>query len=390
MTGRERILAAMHGEKPDTIPFVPNIYQWFYYHQARNSLPAALSDARHPFDALRLLGADILARWDTQPATRVVYTNGEFRREFTGEGRGDEPAVTTAFNTYPPGTSQCRETFATPYGTLAQTWTYSADAGADFLTEYWWKSWDDFEAIRFLLHSTSYTFDGPEFTRWVERVAADGVVMVHITQSPLKTFHWLAGPENASLFLADHPEEMRELAAIHEEKALAMLGEAVDCPQAEVFVSLEDLDTPFYPPSLYRDYCDSFFRRAAELIHARRKILVAHACGHTRKLLPLAGSSGVDCLEGLTPPPMGDIELADARRLFGNPRFIVNGGMDPVRLQTRQEAKERLHEYTRALFQSMGDARRFLFASSCCTPVTTPWENLVHFRDAARQYGLIP
>lgn len=388
MTGRDRILAAMRGDRSDTVPFTPNLYQWFYYHRARKSLPPELTGAQHPFEALRCLGADILARWDTVAATKEVFSCGEFRREFGGDGYA-EGSIATAFNTYPPGTSQCRDTFATPHKTLTQTWIYSPDAGADFIAHHWWRSWDDYSAVRFLLESREYCFDGPEFTHWVDRVGQDGVVMVHITQTPLKTFHWLAGPENASLFINDHPEEMRELAAIHEEKALALVHAALDWPKAEVFIALEDLDTPFYPPRLYRDYCDPFLRRAAELIHARGKILVAHACGHTRRLLPLAGRSGLDCLEGLTPPPTGDTELADARGLSGNPEFIVNGGMDSVHLECRNEAEAQIHRYTRALFRAMDNKRRFLFASSCSTPVLTPWQNLVHFRNAAREYGAV-
>ena len=46
-----------------------------------------------------------------------------------------------------------------------------------------------------------------------------------------------------------------------------------------------------------------------------------------------------------------------------------------------------IHTYTRDLFGSMGDKRHFIFASSCMTPPPTPWENLLHFRDAAREYG---
>jgi hypothetical protein len=72
MTGNERILAAFRGQQPDYVPFSPNIYQWFYYHRYNCSLPAELAEAKHPLDVLRYLGADILARWDTQWATRPV------------------------------------------------------------------------------------------------------------------------------------------------------------------------------------------------------------------------------------------------------------------------------------------------------------------------------
>lgn len=388
MTGRERVLAAFRGEKPDCVPFCPNIYYWFYHHLITGRLPAEVARAQHPFDVLRFLGADILARWDTQYATREFFTGGEYYEEFGGATAIERPAV-TAFNIYPPHKSVRRQKLVTPYGALTQTWTFSEQAGADFISEYWWKDWSEYEAVRFMLESTQYVFDAGEFRRWRERAGEDGVVMVHLTQSPLKTFHWLAGAENASLFLMDHPEEMKNLAGIHEEKALALLAGIADNPDAEVFVSRDNLDSAFYPPYFYKDYCDSFFTRAADIIHSRGKIFVVHACGRNRVLLPLVGRSGVDCLEGLTPPPMGDVELSEARRLAGNDSYVVNGGMDAPHLELGADAETGLHEYTRGLLESMGDKRRLIFASSCSTPVLTPWENLIYFRDAVREYGRI-
>ncbi len=105
--------------------------------------------------------------------------------------------------------------------------------------------------------------------------------------------------------------------------------------------------------------------------------------------MPLVGASGVDCLEGLTPPPMGNVPLREARTLSGDTRFVVNGGMDTPHLELTRDAERTIHEYTRNSFDSMGDKHRFLFASSCSTPVITPWENLKFFRDAAREYGRI-
>jgi uroporphyrinogen-III decarboxylase len=63
--------------------------------------------------------------------------------------------------------------------------------------------------------------------------------------------------------------------------------------------------------------------------------------------------------------------------------------MDTAHLEVRADAKQVIHTYTSDLFESMGDKRHFIFASSCMTPPPTPWENLLHFRDAAREYGRI-
>jgi len=386
MTGRERIIAAFRGEPVDRVPFAPNIYQWFYYHYRNGTLPLDVAGAEHPFEVLRFLGADILARWDTQWATRVVYNEGTYSEEYVGDTDWDRPMV-TAFNIYPPHTTERRRRFETPYGTLTQVWTFTPESGADFESTYWWTRWDEYEAIRFMLESKDYVFDADEFHRWVARAGDDGLVMLNLTESPLKTLHWLAGPQNATMFIIDHPEEMKALAKIHEKKVLAMLESVADNADADIFISTDNLDAMFYPPYFYKDYCHDFFAKAAEIIHSRDKFLMVHACGRNRVLLPLVGQAQIDALEGVTPPPMGDVQLDEVRELTGYDNFTVNGGMSVTHQEITQEAETKIHDYTRTLFEAMGDKHHFIFASSCNTSPLTPWENLLHFRNAALEYG---
>lgn len=389
MTGKERILAAFRGEQPDMVPFCPNLYYWFYHHHRNGTLPPELSGTQHPLDALRFLGADVLARWDTQWATREIYTSGEYSEQYTGESGWDLPII-TSFNRYPPGKTERRQRFVTPYGTLSHVWTFTPEAGSDFESEFWWKDWSDYGAIRFMLESKDYIFDAGEFHHWRERVGNAGLVMAHITQSPLKTFHWLAGAENATFFIADHPKEMAELARIHEAKALALLERIVEDPEVQLLLALDDLDSAFYPPRFYDLYCHEFFAKAAEIIHVHGKVLVVHACGRNKALLPLAGMSRIDCLEGITPPPTGDVQLSQARTRAGYENFTVNGGMDVIHQETSgEDAEARVHGYTRRLLESMGNKGHFILASSCSTSLMTPWRNLLFFRDAAREYGRI-
>lgn len=83
---------------------------------------------------------------------------------------------------------------------------------------------------------------------------------------------------------------------------------------------------------------------------------------------------------------MGDWRLDETRAL--SPRLILCGGMTANEQEwTGPESGTRIRDHVRALFAGLGDKRRFLFASGCNTSPRTPWENLVAFRDAARQYG---
>ena len=69
-------------------------------------------------------------------------------------------------------------------------------------------------------------------------------------------------------------------------------------------------------------------------------------------------------------------------------RVIVCGGMTAAEQEwTGPDAADRIDRHVRDLFASMGDKRRFLFASGCNTSPRTPFENLIAFRDAAWKYG---
>jgi uroporphyrinogen decarboxylase len=111
-----------------------------------------------------------------------------------------------------------------------------------------------------------------------------------------------------------------------------------------------------------------------------------HACGHQRVLLPLVASLGVDGLEGVAFPPLGDVELDEAMRLAGD-RLIITGGISATefqRLHTRQD----VFDYVRDLLVRLRPyAHRFMLAASCNTPRTASWETICHFRDAWREYG---
>jgi uroporphyrinogen-III decarboxylase len=383
MTGQERILAAFRGQPVDRVPFAPNIYQWFYVRRAQGTLPPQLADARHPIDALRVLGADILTRWDTQASTRAVFSAGRLEETYGGDSPSPETRI-TAYNAYPPGSNECVRRFHTPFGPLTERWSYSESAVADFEAEFMWKDWDDYRRIRYFLEARDYTFDAPHFYAWQDRVGSDGAVMVHLTQSPWKTLHWLAGAERIAYFVADHPQEMDELAAIHERKALALLDSILPDPRTGLFISLDNLDSAFYSPRLYDRFCHSFFAQAAERIHAAGKLFIVHACGHSRALLSRVAADRIDCLEGITPPPVGDVAFGRIREwTAAHPAFTINGGLELHHLVGPTGARARIHAYTENLFRELGDKRGFIYASSCNTPPETPWENLEHFRDAA-------
>ena len=94
----------------------------------------------------------------------------------------------------------------------------------------------------------------------------------------------------------------------------------------------------------------------------------------------------MDGLEGVAFPPLGDVQLDEALNLAGE-NFIVTGGISAKefeRLQTRAEIFTYMCELCDRLRPY---ANRFILSASCNTPYTAPWEKILAFRDAWREFA---
>ncbi len=383
MHGRDRILATLSGELADRVPFVPNIWQWFYVNEFKGTLPAPLAALDHPVRVLRAMGADIFSKFEGDVRT-VTFPDCDYALETGGDdlGRDRVWAGFTWFERY----ARRRERVGTPFGPLTHVWQYERETGAPFEKERWWQEWSQYDAVRYLMEHTVTTPDLDALRRGLDLIGDDGTVVFQLLETPLKKFHWLAGQEQASFFIADHPAEMRELARIHERHCLDYLEQVVDLPGVHVLEVADNVDTLFYPPRWFREFCLPILKKQAEIIHARGKYLFLHACGKLKALAPLFVEAGVDCLEGQVPPPLGDWPLPAARAT--SERLIVCGGMAAPQQELRGPgAAAELDAFVRETFAAMGDKRRFLFGSSCNTSPLTPYANLLAFRDAAWRYG---
>ena len=384
MTGKERILAALAGQPPDRVPFVPNVWQWFHVNRGASRLPAALADAGDPVEALRRLGADVLSKFD---GVVVRERLANCRRNVSYEGDPLDCPAWTSFVDFQRGPVR-REWIETEHGTLSHVWQYAPQAAAPFEAEHWWKDFDrEYAAVWAWMLDRRFEVDQKALQCGLTNIGDDGLLLLQLLPTPLKQFHWLAGPSAASIFIADHPEAMRDLAEIQQRQALAVMEQVVDLPNVMIFEVPDNLDSTFYSPRLFREFCLPMLRNAAEMVHARGKYLFIHACGKLKALSRLILESDLDCVEGQSHPPLGDWHLHEARSL--SPQLILCGGMTAREQEwAGPDAPCRIREHVRALFESLGDKRRFLFASGCNTSPNTPWENLVAFRDAAQEFGV--
>jgi hypothetical protein len=372
------VRAVLERRDPGRVVYAPNYWQWFTHHRNHGLLPESLRGCGSQLELIRHLGLDVFSRnvycdptsyWFGGLAEEVWEgVEVEIVRREEGRDIVTEKTYRTKAGTL---TERLRYIFAE--STLVQE-KYLLD---DFTTQS--------AAFEAWLRGRRWRFNKAAFDRWQQHVGDDGLINAGELFSPLKMLHFTAGLTGAVFLVEDHPEPCAEWLRIHEEAQLdlvrQMLGAGV-----RAMMSMDNLDSAFHPPR-YIERCSArFYERASRLCREAGAVFFIHACGQQRAILPLIGSLGVDGLEGVAYPTLGNVQLEEAMRLSGE-RLIITGGisaMETERFQTRDEVRRYLED----LFLRLRPYRhRFMLSASCNTSIRTSWEVLEWFRDAWWEFG---
>jgi len=348
------------------------------HHRNHGKLPADLADCRSQLDMIRRLGLSVFSRNIYCDPTRGWF-GGLSEEVLTGldlvESRrveGKDTVTECVYHTK-AGSLEERKRYVFAESTLVQE---------KFLVDESDPKWDAFTEI---VKSRCWKFLGERYVAVRDELGPEGgVVVAGELFSPLKLLHLAAGADKTVYLLMDHPERCAEIMDLHEAAQLDLLRQML-AGGVEAVMAMDNLDAMFHPPAYIEQYSARFYETASRLCRDAGARFFIHACGQQKAILPLIGSLGVDGLEGVAFPPIGDVELEEAMRLGGE-RLIITGGISAsefMRLRTRDEVSG----YVRNLFDRMRPhANRFMLSASCNTPYTATWEQITWFRDAWLEY----
>jgi hypothetical protein len=378
MTKREAVLKILKREDPGRIVYAPNYWQWFTHQKNHGLLPDEIAHFSEQLDCINYLGLDVFSRNTySDPVeywfgglTERVFDNVEVEKLRESDGKD---TVTTIRYTSPKGSLEERLRYVFEGSTLVQEKFLVDDPDTQL---------DIFED---LISRTSYRFLPDRYDREVERIGDNGLPMAGEFFSPLKMLHLYLGPVETTYQLTDREERFQPILQQHEERQLLLLQEMLDHGVLAA-ISMDNLDAMFHPPQYVEAYSASFYERASRLSRERGSCFFIHACGQQKANLKLISSLGVDGLEGVAYPPLGDVELDEAMEMTGD-RFIITGGISAAETSNLRDKKS-IFAYTEELFKRIHPYRnRFLFSASCNTAIDTPWETIKRFKEAWEEFG---
>lgn len=213
---------------------------------------------------------------------------------------------------------------------------------------------------------------------WRRRVGEDGVIVLghphptwlcfQISQQNI-IYHWLDFEDTYR----------RSVDAIVQASQVVMqiaLEEGID------FMSDGSYGLEMVSMSMLRSLDMPVLRAYADWTHARGGLFWYHNCGYTRAMIRegLYNEMGADVIETLAPPPSGDNDLAEARRLIDR-RVCTKGNLDLGLLRDGTPA-----QVAEATSQIAAAVRGYphIYSTADAVLPNTPAENYIAFVTTAR------
>ena len=287
MNIRERIEAFWSGERPDQIPYTIYWNEW-----------------RHTAG---------------DPAWQPIYENGLgvtwYLRTFETRLRdvevGDEQYVEG-------GKPMRRQIRRTPVGEIQATWENGWNK------KYFLETPQDYRVMTYLVEHTDCT---PCYEAYLAKAAALpawGIAIPELWRTPLQQILVdFAGLENFCWHLSAYEEEVRRLydALLRNFRRIV---EIVACGPGRYLSNLENFTADTLGPRRYEEFLLPVYEECFPALHEAGKLIGCHYDGRLASCRRQIARAPIDLIESLTPPPEGDLTLAEARAAWPDRLFWSN------------------------------------------------------------------
>ena len=370
MTSKERMLRALHLEKPDRLP--ATVHQWQTYH---------LNKYLGGVDALtafRLCGLDASVQY-FEPMGQFWITDGQRHVVHSPEWIEDIEATDSD-----PDDLKLRHFITTPGGRLE--YRTGANRQTTWLTEYLIKTEQDLELIeKFMpIGKLNHKAISAEY----DRIGDSGILRGFVWGDQAGCWQHaccLMPLEQLILKCVDNPTWVHRLLKALLERKVKFIEESITGAKFDIVETGGGAGSDtVISPKMHREFCLPYDRRIHGALHRAGQRATYHTCGGMMHILDLILENETDASETLSPPGVGGtITEPNQVRLKFAGKLAMIGGLDQFHILghgTSEEIQTEVHR----LAQGFGSDGGYI-CSAADHFFEVPVENLKAFAAAARQ-----
>ena len=90
----------------------------------------------------------------------------------------------------------------------------------------------------------------------------------------------------------------------------------------------DNFSSDIQPPHFFDQWSRKFYTEAIARLHSADKKVAVHVDGMLFGAIKMMRDDGADCIDAVTPPPMGDLNPQQCRDEAGS-KLILSGGVSP-------------------------------------------------------------
>src|SRR5512133_3757770 len=137
----------------------------------------------------------------------------------------------------------------------------------------------------------------------------------------------------------------------------------------------------------YTDFVLPYEKRIIDGVKAKFPQLpvYTHTCGAIGDRLDLMGATGTNGVDTLDPPPLGTVELNDAKRQLRGKQFI-KGNLDPVNT-ILMGTPEQVTAAARERIETAAPGGGYILSTACSVSPAAPPKNFCKLHEAVEEIG---
>ncbi|NSW57339.1 MAG: hypothetical protein HPY44_15090 [Armatimonadetes bacterium] len=222
----------------------------------------------------------------------------------------------------------------------------------------------------------------------IDRVleAVNGRLSVHSEVfSPFTQLMERLGYQNGLMALLEDPGKCKAILQRFAEGAADLARRQAARGVDAVLISSAFAGGGFVSKSMYQEFVLPYERIVATAIRESGVKAYTHTCGAIGDRLELMAETGIHGIDTMDPPPLGDTDLADAKKRVGD-RIFLKGNIDSVNVLLRGSV-DRVRENARERIDMAAAGGGYILSSACSVAPRVPAENLMVLREVAEEYG---
>lgn len=370
MTPKERMMRALHREKPDRLPCTIHQWQQFHLDNHMGGVDALTAFEQTGMDAA-IQYFEAMGQFWIPNAERYIVQTPEWRESI--DVVNDDPQ-----------NKVLHHTITTPEGTL--TYKTGGDLKTTWITEYLVKRHDDIQLIEKYMPVAS--LDRENIVKAYDEIGDRGILRGFVWGDQAGCWQHaccLMEPTDLILETADHPDWVHEFLKILLKKKLRFIKESLRGAKFDLVETGggSSSDT-LISPKLHREFCLPYDRAIHRALHDIDQICTYHTCGGMIHILDLIVENETDVSETLSPPGMGG-NITDPGMVVEayDGKLGMIGGMDQLAFLTHG-TEDSIGAEVRRLFEGFGCNGGYIMAA-CDHFFEVPAENLKAYANAARE-----